>query len=166
MQIPGEEPEHLDAAQTSAGPTKENLREVVELWGRVHNEMVRAFIARYSVEECARLFEQAMHRLGSQAALARENAGAAEPEEIGREIMRLEENWEIVGSILQSSPRVFEREVTQCPWSHFHPFSCRIFGWYMEGYVKALNPDCAYSLSSMMPKGDATCVWRIQKDAA
>jgi len=63
---------------------------------------------------------------------------------------------------LEETPDCFVREVAVCPWSHFHPTSCRILAWYMEGFVHALNPDCVYKLDETIPVGDATCCWSVQ----
>jgi hypothetical protein len=140
------------------------LREVTAAWGRVHDHMTRALLERFSLEECAAMLREPLRQAGAEAAEAGERPLA--PAEIGARIMRFERHWEIEGRVREHGPRRFEREVAYCPWAHFAPASCRLLGWYMEGYVEALSPACRYELTELMPEGAPVCAWRITAQAA
>lgn len=135
-------------------------RQKWDRWGRVHDAMVRSLFSSLSQGECDTLLREPMKRVGAEAAGTTERP--LTPGEIGRRIMDFEAHWGIHGCILEETPGCFVREVATCPCPHFHPTSCRILAWCMEGYVEALNPDCAYVLDEPIPAGDATCCWSVQ----
>lgn len=136
-------------------------QEVIDAWGRTHDRIGRALAQRFSGEDCAGLFRKTLREAGAEA--AEPGGEPLSPEQIGRRIMDFEKHWKIRGAVRECSPDVFEREVAGCPWSGFHPLSCRLLGWYMEGLVARLNPDCRYRLPALMPAGDPVCVWRIER---
>jgi tRNA-Thr(GGU) m(6)t(6)A37 methyltransferase TsaA len=137
------------------------LREVIHAWGRIHDAMVRALFELGSEDACRNALEDPMRKVGAEA--AGPVGKPLTPAQIGRRIMDFEAYWDIEGSVQENNSACFRREVVYCPWAHFHPLSCRVLGWYMEGFAKACNPACAYRLLRIMPQGDATCAWAVER---
>jgi hypothetical protein len=79
--------------------------------------------------------------------------------------MRLEQDFNLHGRVLEKGPERVVREVTECPWSSVRPASCWVFAWWMEGYCQGLNPAFRYRLEQLIPEGAETCVWSVSRHA-
>jgi hypothetical protein len=133
------------------------LNKVIDVWGKVHDTMLVHLSQTLGEEQLRQLLKQPLQELGEQSA----ERGQPDARTIGRAITEFENNWNIEGRILEDSPNRFVREVTYCPWSYFHPLSCRVLGWYMQGFCRGVNPRCNYELKKLMPDGDDVCLWIV-----
>ncbi|MFW6164529.1 MAG: tRNA (N6-threonylcarbamoyladenosine(37)-N6)-methyltransferase TrmO [Planctomycetota bacterium] len=135
------------------------VRRLVETWGRIHDAMVSAIEAASGTGRVRELLYEPIRELGRRAA----SGHAEDAEAIGREILRFEALWDIEGRVVEAGPERFVREVTACPWDYFHPLSCRVLAWWMEGFCEGLNAEFGYSLERLVPEGDACCRWTIAR---
>jgi len=139
-----------------------DVRQLIALWGTMHDAIIR-----HVAEECGegrlkRALYEPLRQLGKAAAQSQ----AATAAEIGRAIMGLETLWEIEGRLVEENPQRFVRQVTYCPWSHFAPLSCRVFGWWVEGLCQGMNSRFVYRLDRLIPEGAQTCQWSISEQDA
>jgi len=132
---------------------------LVDIWGRMHDGIMQKMGAQFADKRLDDLLHQPVRAAGREAAQERLADAAA----IGREIMKIEALWNIQGQVLETGPNRFVREVTACPWSGLTALTCRYFGWWMEGFVEGSNKDFGYHLDKLIPAGDPSCVWRIER---
>ena len=140
-----------------ASSGRAEVRRLVGTWGHIHDAMVSRLEDELGGEGVREVFYGPLWELGRRAAEQRRQ----DAEAIGREIMSFEASWDIQGRVVESGPDGFVREVTDCPWSYFHPLSCRVLAWWMEGFCHGLNSQFQYSLEELIPEGDPNCVWAI-----
>jgi|GEM_PF-759299 len=140
----------------------EDVGRLIEFWGQVHDTVVRALEERYDSQELKEALHDPLWLAGRTAA----TVSCTNATEIGRAIMAMEKLWGIKGRVLEGRPDRFTREVTECPWAHLTPMSCRSFGWWMAGFCHGSNSRYAYRLDRLMPEGAETCRWEVWERAS
>jgi len=125
----------------------------------MHDGIMEKLLAGFGPDGVRDLLYRSVRAAGREAA----EQQAADASAIGRNIMRIEELFDIRGRIIEQTPDRFVREVTECPWSMLRPLSCRFYAWWMEGFVEGLNQEFGYRLEKLIPKGDSTCIWRVDR---
>jgi len=139
---------------------KKLLNDVMDVWGKLHNTMIVHLLQVVGEEQLRQTLYRPLWELGNKAA----KRIPADAGTIGQTITRFEKNWHIKGKIIENGPNRFVREVRYCPWSYFHPFSCKVLGWYMKGFCQGMNNKCDYELNKLIPEGDAVCLWIVSCD--
>lgn len=139
--------------------TNHPIKEIIDTWGLIHNKTTEVLEKEFGKKKITAVLQNEMKRLG------RENADieAVDASAIGNRIMQFEQYWGICGSVRKQSDDCFIREVTECPWSYFSPFACRILGWYMAGFCEGMNSGYYYNLNKLIPEGDNSCEWQISQ---
>ncbi len=141
------------------GTTRQAPARLTTMWGKIHNILVGKLEDELGEEHLRNALYQALWEAGGAAAEGHLDDAAA----IGRQIMTIEESFDIKGRICEDTPHCFVREVTYCPWSYFRPLSCMLFAWWMEGFCYGLNPGFRYRLEKLVPRGDNSCVWSVSR---
>lgn len=136
-----------------------DTEQMLGMWGKVHHALASTLESVLDRQQAEHILRGPMLEAGRSAA----DKSRASASEIGRAILAIETLWGIEGRIIEDSPDQFTREVSTCPWSFFTPLGCEVIAWWMEGFVQGSNGEYNYSLDKSIPKGDAVCVWRIQR---
>ena len=143
-------------------PAPLTTAELIDIWAGLHDTIVGGIEDALGGERLRDILYQPLVESGRAA--ARQAIGGqsqADATGIARNIMRLEEAFDLQGQVLEERPDHFAREVTKCPWSHVRPASCKVFAWWMEGYCQGLNPHYCYQLEQLIPEGAETCRWSV-----
>lgn len=140
-----------------ADRASDEARRLIGVWGTMHDTMIRQLADNFGENGIRAALYEPLRRLGEAAAERR----AETAPEIGREIMAFEALWGIEGRVLEERPDRFVREVTHCPWSYFHPLSCKVFGWWVEGFSAGMNGRFEYRLERLIPEAAETCAWSL-----
>ena len=137
------------------------MADIVTMWGKTHHVIMSALQDSIGHERLERELRGPMQQAGREAARPRPADAVA----IGRAIMAIERPWGIEGRVIKATPNHFVREVTRCPWSYFCPLGCEVFAWWMEGFVEGSNEHLRYALEKLVPRGDPTCRWSVEKQS-
>lgn len=132
-------------------------QKIIDMWRKVHDAIFTNLSGSVGEEKLKDILYQPMKQAGKQG--AKKIKGDAD--KAGETIMQIERYWNIQGRVIENSRRRFVREVSYCPWSYFNPISCKILGWYMEGFCEAINPNCRYQLEKLVPESENVCLWSI-----
>jgi hypothetical protein len=138
---------------------RDTAAKLVALWATLHDTIVGAVEDGLGPRGLRDLLYQPLFEAGRNAAVGHPSDAGG----VAEEIVRLEQDFDLRGRVLEKGPDRVVREVTECPWSSVRPASCRVFAWWMEGYCQGLNPAFRYRLEQLIPEGAATCVWSVSR---
>ena len=132
---------------------------LIALWATLHDTIVGAVKDGLGERGLRNILYQPLFEAGREAAVKDQPDATG----VAEEIMRLEQDFDLRGRVLEKGPERVVREVTECPWSSVRPASCKVFAWWMEGYCQGLNPAFRYRLEQLIAEGAETCVWSVSR---
>ncbi len=140
-----------------AARTDPNEKQLVDTWGRMHDGVVEKLQEKFGEKRLIQLLRGPVWLAGRTAATPTEDDARV----IGRRIMAFEEEFGLRGEVVEDDRDRFVRSISFCPWMWFHPPSCRVMSWWMEGFVVGMNRSFRYSLTELAPEGDGHCAWEV-----
>jgi len=82
---------------------------------------------------------------------------------LGSLIDSLEKDMGKAGNVISSTPRLYSKEITSCPFKDAPPELCMQMEEFNNGICQAVNPELKFKYSRMMTAREPTCLWSVTK---
>lgn len=140
--------------------------QIVAIMGTRDAMILQTLLDKFGSEEAQKMIYPRLKEMGKQMAAMAPQIGITGKDAmaIGAVIHVLEKQMmKVEGEPTGVSPDRVVKEITKCPLQNLPADFCLAYQGVADGIIEAINPEYKWTLTKLIPRGDPTCQWVVEK---